>query len=225
MGWLPGRMESPASIIRLRKWAVFSSSRSRSSVLPVRRSNIAMDAPTMGGASVLEKRYGLDFWRRTSITSARPVVYPPVAPPSAFPRVLLMMSTSPWTPHSSSVPRPVGPRNPVAWHSSTNTSASCFLARRQISLSGAMSPSIENTPSVAIRRVLAEAASFSFASRSAMSRWLYLYREALHSRMPSIMDAWLSASDITASSEVRIASNSPAFASKQEGYKIVSEVP
>jgi len=41
----------------------------------------------------LEKRYGLDFWRRTSITSARPVVYPPVAPPSAFPRVLLMMST------------------------------------------------------------------------------------------------------------------------------------
>ena len=39
------------------------------------------------------KRYGRDFCRRISTTSALPVVYPPVAPPSAFPSVLLMMST------------------------------------------------------------------------------------------------------------------------------------
>jgi hypothetical protein len=43
----------------------------------------------------------------------------PVAPPSALPRVELMMSTRPRTPQASSVPRPVGPRKPVAWHSST----------------------------------------------------------------------------------------------------------
>tara|TARA_B110000285_G_C14949232_1_gene525895 strand:+ start:453 stop:683 length:231 start_codon:yes stop_codon:yes gene_type:complete len=36
------------------------------------------------------------------------------------------------------------------------------------------------------------------------------------------MEAWFKASEITASSEVKIASKRPAFASKQEGYKIVS---
>ena len=38
-----------------------------------------------------------------------------------------------------------------------------------------------------------------------MSAWWYLRRLALHSRMPSMMLAWLSASDITASSSVSIA--------------------
>jgi hypothetical protein len=42
------------------------------------------------------------------------------------------------------------PTKPVAWLSSTITSARCLSARSQIASSGAMSPSIENTPSVAI---------------------------------------------------------------------------
>ena len=38
------------------------------------------------------------------------------------------------------------------------------------------------------------------------------------------MEAWFSSSEITASSAVRMVSKSPAFASKQAAYKIVSSV-
>lgn len=64
----------------------------------------------------------------------------------ALPSVLLMMSTWPRTPQCSSVPRPVAPTNPVAWHSSTNTSALYCFASAQMSASGAMWPSMLNTP-------------------------------------------------------------------------------
>lgn len=50
---------------------------------------------TTGGGSELENRYGLDFCRKTLINSLGPVVYPPEAPPSAFPSVELMTSTFP----------------------------------------------------------------------------------------------------------------------------------
>ena len=43
--------------------------------------------------------------------------------------------------------------------------------------------------------------------------------------MPSMMDAWFRLSEMTASSLVRIVSNSPPFASKQLVYRIVSSVP
>jgi hypothetical protein len=43
----------------------------------------------------LEKRYGRPLWRNKSINSFGPAVYPPDAPPMAFPKVELMMSTSP----------------------------------------------------------------------------------------------------------------------------------
>jgi len=48
--------------------------------------------------------------------------------------------------------RPLGPRKPVAWHSSMKTRASYFWASWQISLRGAMSPSMEKAPSVATSR-------------------------------------------------------------------------
>ena len=76
------------------------------------------------------------------------------------------MSTRPATPQCSGVPRPVLPMKPVAWESSTSTSARWRSARSHISASGATSPSIEKTPSVTISRKRAPAASFSFASRS-----------------------------------------------------------
>ena len=59
--------------------------------------------------------------------------------------------------------------NPVAWESSTITIASYFSARSQIAARSAMSPSIENTPSVAISRRRAPDASFSCVSSSSMS--------------------------------------------------------
>jgi len=43
--------------------------------------------------------------------------------------------------------------------------------------------------------------------------------------MPSIIEAWLSSSDIIASSSVRRVSKRPPLASKHELYKIVSSKP
>ncbi|MNR46027.1 hypothetical protein D3C85_1649420 [compost metagenome] len=61
----------------------------------------------------------------------------------------------------------------MAWHSSMCTRALYFFASAVISSSGAMKPSIENTPSVVISLVLQPAASAACScfSRSAMS-WL-----------------------------------------------------
>lgn len=58
-----------------------------------------------------------------------------------------------------------------------------------------------------------------------MSRLAYRYREAFDRRMPSMIDAWFRASEITASSGPRRVSKTPPFASKQEEYRIVSSCP
>mmetsp|Transcript_8670 Transcript_8670/g.24473 ORF Transcript_8670/g.24473 Transcript_8670/m.24473 type:complete len:301 (-) Transcript_8670:201-1103(-) len=226
MAWEPSEMLNPLAFMPSRKYLVLASSLSRRAVLEDSISKTLMLAPTTGGASELLKRYGRAFWRRMSITSLRPVVYPPVAPPRALPSVELITSTDPGaSPQCSSVPRPVFPTNPVAWHSSTNSSAPYLSASALISFRGAMCPSMLKTPSVAMSFRRAPSASFSLASRSPMSMWLYLSRWALQRRMPSMMEAWFSWSLITASSEVRMASNSPALASKHEGYRMVSSVP
>ena len=60
---------------------------------------------------------------------------------------------------------------PVACESSTTTSAWYRSASAQIAASGAIVPSIENTPSVTIMRVRAPADSTSRASNSAMSQF------------------------------------------------------
>ena len=120
-----------------------------------------------------------------------PVVYPPIAPPSAFPRVPVIMSILPITPFSSKVPRPVSPINPAAWHSSIITIASYFSANSDILSKGATNPSIENTPSVTIslKRALFSSAAISCASKSAMLLFSYRYLAALHKRTPSIIEA------------------------------------
>ena len=55
-----------------------------------------------------------------------------------------------------------------------------------------MWPSIENTPSVAIIVTFAAEASSSRASSSPRSPFAYRSRCALQSRIPSMIDAWLS---------------------------------
>ena len=170
IGCTPGRMSKPAAVIASRKYAVFSASRSRSSVVWSSRSNTAKPAAARAGGSELLNRYGRDRCRSSSTIGARAAVNPPEAPPSALPRVLVMTSISPCcTPQCSGVPRPVEPMNPVACESSTITSASCSRASSTMRSSGAMSPSMENTPSVAISRSRAPAASLSLAFRSSIS--------------------------------------------------------
>mmetsp|Transcript_19852 Transcript_19852/g.64588 ORF Transcript_19852/g.64588 Transcript_19852/m.64588 type:complete len:236 (+) Transcript_19852:230-937(+) len=207
----------PSADISERKRAVLLLSASRNAGDSSSSSKAARDAAATDGASVFEKRYGRAFWRSVCTISFLAAVYPPVAPPIAFPSVELTMSTSPQMPHASSVPRPRSPRKPVAWHSSMKRSASCLRVSASISFRGAMSPSMEKTPSVATSLARFPLVSMSFCSRSAKSICLKRCRSALHKRMPSMMDAWLRASEMTASSEVRIASKRPAFASKHDG--------
>ena len=59
---------------------------------------VFMAAPMIGGGTVLENRYGRLRWRSISMISLRPLVYPPLAPPSALPSVPVRMSTRSITP-------------------------------------------------------------------------------------------------------------------------------
>ena len=92
----------------------------------------------------------------------------------ALPKVPVMMSIRPITPQYSAVPRPCSPIKPTAWLSSTMVSASNSSARSQMPLRFAIYPSIENTPSVAMRIFLQPKAraSSSFARRSSMLLFL-----------------------------------------------------
>ncbi len=105
------------------------------------------------------------------------------------------------------------------------TMASCRSASSQIAGRSATIPSMEKTPSVAISRNRAPAAASSCRSRSAMSLFAYRNRCALDSRTPSMIEAWLRASEMTASSSPSRVSKSPPLASKHDPYRMVSSVP
>src|SRR6266536_5944200 len=62
-------MSKPASVIFERKYFVLYSSLSRKAVVSLSISITAIEAPTMPGASVFEKRYGLERCRNISIIS------------------------------------------------------------------------------------------------------------------------------------------------------------
>ena len=175
---------------------------------------IAVD--TITGGREFEKRYGRDRCLSIVIISLWLDVKPPAAPPIALPIVLVTISTFPITPQYSIEPLPEGPKNPVACESSTITRESYFSANKHISINGATSPSIENTPSVAIILNLAVPVSFNFSSRSFISMCLNLNLLALQSLMPSIIEAWFNSSLRMASSSLNNVSKSPVFASKQE---------
>ncbi len=86
----------------------------------------------------------------------------------------------------------------------------------------AMSPSMENTPSVKInlRRVCFAVRSLS--SRSAMSEWRYTavwhFVIVFASRIASMMDAWFNWSEITMSCSPKRVGSSPSFAFQQLTY-------
>src|SRR5437667_1726786 len=92
IGCTPGLMVKPRSLSAARKYFVFSSSLSRNSVDALSSSSAFRLAATTGGAMVFENKYGRERCRKRSTISLRPLVKPPLAPPSALPRVPVMMS-------------------------------------------------------------------------------------------------------------------------------------
>ncbi len=160
MGCTLSTTSNPRAVMAVRNRCVLRIRRARRSSPRFTSSKAAIAADTIEGASEFENRYGRDRCRSISTISLRAVVKPPSAPPSALPSVDVMMSTSPRTPQCSTAPRPVAPRKPVACDSSTITIASYRFARSTISRSLATSPSIEKTPSVAIRMLRAGTGSW-----------------------------------------------------------------
>ncbi len=112
------------------------------------------------GATVLENRYGRLRWRSRSTISLRPLVNPPEAPPSALPKVPVMMSTRPIdavvlgraAPGAADEARGVRVVDHDRRVVRLGQVADRSPGRRRM-------PSMENTPSVAIRRSRASAAS------------------------------------------------------------------
>src|SRR2546425_8770934 len=102
------------------------------------------------------------------------------------------------------------------------TTASYFRAKGTMSGSLAMSPSMENTPSVKISLRRARFAAFSLSSRSAMSECRYTavwhFVMVFARRIESMMDAWLSWSEITMSCSPSRVGTSPSFAFQQLTY-------
>lgn len=104
IGWSMPPIVNPAAVIWSRKRFVLrwtfseycEDSRSISITL--------MPLATTDGGNEFENKYGRERCFNNSISSLGPVVYPPAAPPNAFPNVELIMSTRPNTFKNSSVP-------------------------------------------------------------------------------------------------------------------------
>ena len=96
--------------------------------------------------------------------------------------------------------------------------APCWAPRAATRSRGAMSPSMEKTPSVIISMRLKGGAAFSASSRtlarSAVSACLYTFLSAPESLTPSIMLPWLSSSLMMRSPFPASWGMSPEFAAK-----------
>ena len=86
---------------------------------------------------------------------------------------------------------------------------------------------MEKAPSVAmtISRAPSARACFSWVSRSSMSELAKRYRLALHSRTPSMIEAWFRLSETIASSAPNSGSKMPPLASKAAANRMASSNP
>jgi len=75
--------------------------------------NTSKIPPIKGAVRFCSPTYVFDFYLNTSIIYFLPVVNPPLAPPNAFPNVLVTISISYITPNFSGVPFPLSPITPV----------------------------------------------------------------------------------------------------------------
>ena len=157
--------------------------------------NVSSAPAATAGGSEFEKRYVRLRWRSVSTTALGPVAKPPAAEPIALPRVPVVMGIRSKTPCSSAVPRPVFPRTPVAWESSTTSVTPRASQMRPSSGRSAASPSIEKTPSVIISLKRDAESSASIVSKALVSLCGTRKRCALHRRTPSMIEAWFSSSE------------------------------
>src|ERR1700730_3840585 len=151
--------------------------------------NAAWHVATTDGGCPVEYRNGRARRYRKSTSSREPHTYPPIEP-------IALLSVPPWMvarprhPSSSTVPRPLRPSPPEECASSTIMMQLYFSARSHSAGSGAISPSIEKTPSV-INNLWPGQFSVSLQrrSQSATSLCLKTLMVALESRQPSMMEA------------------------------------
>ena len=135
----------------------------------------------------------------------------------AFDNVPTWTSTLPWALKWSTLPRPLRPRTPEAWASSTIMMAPYFSASAASLATGPMSPSMEKTPSVMSSLWPGSFCnSFSSSSAWATSLWRKTLIFARDRRAPSMMLAWFSSSERMKSSLPRMAETVPALAAKPD---------
>ena len=216
IGWMPSGIRNPAATMRARKVSAFFWTRWAGDGSSISMRNASREDAATAGGSAFEKSDVRERCRRRSTTGAGPVVKPPAAEPIALPSVDVKSETRFMTPSSSAEPRPVFPRTPVAWESSTTKVVSYVSQRSANSRSGPISPSMEKTPSVMKSRRLRDDASFRVFSRAARSPCGVTNLFALHRRTPSMIEAWLRASVRRPSSSERSGAKSPSFAFQQD---------
>ena len=146
------------------------------------------------------------------MTSAGPATKPPHAA-SDLEKVPIRRSTRSSTPSSSAVPAPRAPSTPAPCASSTISRAPKRSQSSATSCSGAMSPSIEKTPSTTTSTPPPSPAARSSARSSlSMRLWRKARSLARESRQPSRIEAWSPLSATTVSPGARIVPSVPTLA-------------
>ena len=208
-----GAVEMPRAASPARRRAALRWSCSRRHGSRSTSRSAARAAATWGGASAQVKMKLRAALTSSSRSAAEPATNAPKEP-SALPSVPTSTSTSAsGTPASSALPRPPAPRQPIPCASSSSTSAPWRRAAASIGASGARSPSMLYTPSSTTRmRRCARATARSRSSSAPASPCANTCTAARERRHPSMMEAWTSSSDITASPGPTSAGITPRFA-------------
>ena len=156
-------------------------------------------APIAAGTAAAVNMNERDWTRRKSITSAGPAMKPP-QDASDFENVPMRRSTSSSTSISSQAPAPRAPSTPTPWASSTISRAPCSRQSATMSGTGAMSPSIENTPSTTTSTPPPSLSErWSIVSSLSSRLWRYGRMRARDIETASRIDAWSPESQITVS--------------------------
>ena len=156
-------------------------------------------APIAAGTAAAVNMNERDWTRRKSTTSLGPAMKPP-QDASDLEKVPIRRSTSSSTSSSSQTPAPRAPSTPTPCASSTISRAPCSRQSATMSWSGAMSPSIENTPSTTTSTPPpSPSARWSMLSSLSRRLWRNGRMRARDMVTASRIEAWSPESQITVS--------------------------